>query len=191
MPSSGEQPLEIGLQGHFRANYNTVGALSLSYDNCLLYLRKQGSLARNSTKWLSFQHWGLLGFSPLSWGLVQLLPIETNCYFCLWLLLFFTADPTSLVIPVLQGTEAGHSDPWHPVHRAASCCGLSQELSPPTPCSCYFLQKFLPSLRGQQTLFPDFGFFNSLAFEVGLLLCYFLLLLNILRGNLSVTYICF
>lgn len=50
VPPSGEQPLEIGLQGHFKANYNTVGALSLSYDNCLLYLRKQGSLARNSTE---------------------------------------------------------------------------------------------------------------------------------------------
>lgn len=107
MPSSEEQPLERGLQGHFRASYNTVGALSLSYDNCLLYLRKQGSLARNSTKWLSFQHWGLLSFSTLSWGLVQLLPFETNCYFCLWLLLFLLQTPQVLSSQFCRAQKLG------------------------------------------------------------------------------------
>lgn len=38
---------------------------------------------------------------------------------------------------------------------------------------------------------PWIWLFNSLAFEVGFLFCYFLLLLNILSGNLSGAYICF
>lgn len=193
VPPSGEQPLEIGLQGHFKANYNTVGALSLSYDNCLLYLRKQGSLARNSTEWLSLQHWSLPGFLLLSRGWVQLLPFEANCYLCLWLLLFLCRLHKSC-----HPSSAGHRswtlsvfDPWHSVLWAASCCGLSQELSPPTPRLLLLLTEVLVESQRPAASFPWIWLFNSLAFEEGLLICYFLLLLNILRGNLSVTYICF
>lgn len=109
--------------------------LSLLYDNCLLYLRKQGSVGRNSIKWLSPQHQRLSPFLPISRGWIQLPPFDVNFYLVPLTPAFFYG-----FLEFGHPSSAGHGsrtlqnvfDPWHLACWAASCYGLSGELSPPS-----------------------------------------------------------
>lgn len=193
-PPGGEQPWETGLGGHLRTNYNTVG---LSLDSVIIayfVLENEVQLLGIPSNDFPFSTESPLCPSYVLEKEYSFFSLLMSAVTSVFWFLPSSVDSSSFVIPVLQDTETGHFR----VSLTLTPCALSCQppwivsgIVSPLPLLLLVLREVTVESQRSADSVSWIWLFNSLAFEVGFLFCYFLLLLNILSGNLSGAYICF